>query len=110
MECLPAHSERNHESNAEGFLDPKPETRNPKLQKEPGRLVGSTFIPNRIFRGKVVEILRDAPKGLTLDHIGREVCLDWEKRVHQKWLSELLSKLMKDAFVQRDESRYRLRE
>ncbi|MEK7590718.1 MAG: hypothetical protein AAB489_00735 [Patescibacteria group bacterium] len=92
------------------FLDPKPETRNPKLQKEPGRLVGSTFIPNRIFRGKVVEILRDAPKGLTLDHIGREVCLDWEKRVHQKWLSELLSKLMKDAFVQRDESRYRLRE
>jgi adenine-specific DNA glycosylase len=33
-------------------------------QKEPGRLVGSVFVPNRIFRGRIVEALRDAHRGL----------------------------------------------
>lgn len=80
------------------------------LKKEPGRFVGQKFVPNRIFRGKVVDALRDAPEGYTLDTLGREVCIDWEERVHQKWFSELLSKLVRDALVQKVESRYSLRE
>src|SRR5690606_36973910 len=40
-------------------------------KKEPGRLVGSTFVPNRIFRGRIVEALRDEPVGLSLASLGR---------------------------------------
>src|SRR3989344_5775040 len=41
------------------------------LKREPGRMVGSKFIPNRIFRGKIIEELRDAAQGLLPSEIGR---------------------------------------
>lgn len=68
-----------------------------KKKTEPGRTVGSTFIPNRIFRGKVIEQLRDQ-SGMTLDQIGREVCLDWSAD-HVDWLQGIVDALKKDHLV-----------
>lgn len=67
--------------------------------KEPGRTVGSTFIPNRIFRGKIVEELRDAEHGLKLKEIGQRICIDWSDAAHGKWLEELLQKLVQDQLL-----------
>ncbi|OGJ57580.1 hypothetical protein A3H22_00910 [Candidatus Peribacteria bacterium RIFCSPLOWO2_12_FULL_55_15] len=36
------------------------------------QLLFPRFLPNRIFRGKVIDLLRDHPRGLTLAGIGRE--------------------------------------
>jgi A/G-specific adenine glycosylase len=77
-------------------------------KKEPGRCVGSTFIPNRIFRGKIVEELRDAVLPLRSDEIGSRVCIDWSPAKHRKWMEELLSKLEKDSLIVRKDSAYAL--
>src|SRR3989344_5480798 len=61
-------------------------------RREPGRFVGTTYIPNRIFRGKIVEELRDVRKGLPLAELGRRVCLDWKPSEHRKWLKGILLK------------------
>ncbi len=96
-----------------GFGKIKNGTRNPQLvthnrKPEPGRLVGSTFIPNRIFRGRVIEALRDAPRGLTLHDIGRRIALDWNPEEHHEWLSQILKKLQEEKFLELRRMRYSL--
>jgi A/G-specific adenine glycosylase len=76
-----------------------------KLKKEPGRFVGSTYIPNRIFRGKIVEALRDAEKPMSAEEIGAQVCIDWAPE-HKEWLQGLVDKLVKDALIARKERGY----
>ena len=77
-------------------------------KKEPGRLVGTKYIPNRIFRGKVIEELRDAPQGLPLETIGRRICLDWSPRAHRKWLKDILRKLQSDRLLVAKQGKYTL--
>ncbi len=76
-----------------------------KPSTEPGRLVGSRFIPNRIFRGKVIEELRDAERGLSLEELGTNVCLDWSQE-HHDWLQQLLKGLVKDQLIAKNRQRY----
>lgn len=77
--------------------------------REPGRQVGGRFVPNRIFRGKVVDLLRDHPSGLTLRNIGREVCIDWEgKSPIMTWMKKLLNGLQEDGMVERRQQKYLL--
>ena len=67
---------------------------------EPGRMVGSRFIPNRIFRGKIVEALRDSKKGMTLEEIGKEICIDWCGEEKQcSWLQDCVLALQRDQLV-----------
>ncbi|MBI1934548.1 hypothetical protein HYS30_02670, partial [Candidatus Peregrinibacteria bacterium] len=67
-------------------------------QREPGRQVGGRFVPNRIFRGKVIDLLRDHPQGLMLEAIGRQICLDWSQE-HREWLQGILTNLQKDSLL-----------
>jgi A/G-specific adenine glycosylase len=78
--------------------------------KESGRFVGAKFIPNRIFRGRIVEQLRDAHTGLTVDQIGPLIAIDWMPEEHRLWLQELLEKLVMDRMIQKNGKRYRLAE
>jgi A/G-specific adenine glycosylase len=68
-------------------------------KQEPGRLVGSTFVPNRIFRGRIVEALRDAQDGLTAEEIGRMIAVDYSRREHDEWLRGVIQSLIKDKMV-----------
>ncbi len=89
---------------------PKFDLRNPKSQSsEPGREMGGRFIPNRIFRGRIVEALRDAQRGMTFDKIGQEICIDWSKD-HELWLKNMITKLVQDGFVAERDSVYQLRD
>lgn len=68
---------------------------------EPGRTEGSKFVPNRIFRGRIVEALRDAKGGMTLDAIGREICMDWNPKEHDAWLKGIVEKLVSEEMIRR---------
>lgn len=82
------------------FKEPKKSIASTSQQrKEPGRYVGSTYIPNRIFRGKVVEQLRDSESGMSLEQIGKNVCIDWNPDDHTEWLRCLCEALKKDNVV-----------
>lgn len=87
---------------------PTPDSQRPTPNPEPGRLVGSRFIPNRIFRGKVIEELRDAPTGLPLATIGKNVCIDWSPKAHRKWLQGIVEQLAEERMLQMQKGRYRL--
>lgn len=73
-----------------------------KKRREPGRFVGSKFIPNRIFRGKIIEELRDNPSGLSHAEIGRRICIDWDPSEHTEWLESLILALTKDNLIERN--------
>lgn len=83
-------------------------TQNSKLIQEPGRFVGSRFIPNRIFRGRIIEALRDASTGRTLREIGRHICMDWDAEEHKDWLLSLINKLMQEGLIEQRRSHYML--
>ncbi|MEK7137471.1 MAG: hypothetical protein AAB853_04270, partial [Patescibacteria group bacterium] len=78
-------------------------------KKEPGRFVGAKFIPNRIFRGKIVEELRDAERGLGFSELGKRVCLDWKRSEHERWLKEILVRLRKDQLIETRKNVYILK-
>lgn len=71
-----------------------------RKRQEPGRVIGGKFTPNRIVRGRIVEALRDAPKGMTLEELGSHVAIDWNVQMHRPWLRAIVEKLMKDRMVQ----------
>ena len=87
---------------------PKIKPKKKSVRKEPGRMVGSRHIPNRIFRGKIIEELRDAERGLSIHEIGRRVCIDWEPEEHSEWLQNLLLKLKKDALIEKSGKKFML--
>lgn len=68
------------------------------IKKEPGREIAGKFVPNRIIRGRVVDALRDHPK-LSLDQIGKRVCVDWTMGDHSAWLEILIGGLLRDGIV-----------
>ena len=67
-------------------------------KKEPGRFEGARYVPNRIFRGRIVELLRDEERGLLLEDIGQRICNDWEDK-HKEWLKNLITKLVQDRMI-----------
>ncbi len=81
-----------------------------KKKSEPGRLVGSVFVPNRIFRGRIIDALREAHRGLTLEGIGSRISIDWNSSQHREWLQALLDQLIKESFIVKLQRKYKLSE
>lgn len=78
-----------------------------RLKREPGRSIAGVYVPNRIVRGKVVEVLRDAVEPLSLEKIGSHVCIDWAPE-HRPWLRDIVDKLVRDELLRREPSGYSL--
>lgn len=70
-----------------------------RSKREPGRMIASKYVPNRIIRGKVIEELRDTAQGLPLHEIGKRVCIDWQEKEHSVWLQGIINSLKKDHLV-----------
>ena len=79
------------------------------VKREPGRFVGAKYIPNRIFRGRIVDALRDHHDGLTLGDLGPLIAPDWAEE-HVEWLGGLLVKLVNDELIAEKSRRYFLQE
>ena len=77
-------------------------------KREPGRLIGRAYVPNRIVRGRIVEALRNEPVGLRMPEIGQRVCSDWSTKKHNDWLESLLQNLMRDQLLSKMRDRYSL--
>lgn len=77
-------------------------------KREPGRLVGTTFIPRRIFRGRIIEALRDHPQGLTVRSLGKAIAPDWNPEEHTAWLSQICEALTREGFIRKSGAVYRL--
>ncbi len=90
-------------------------------KREPGREVAGKFIPNRIFRGRIIDALREEKRGLTLPEIGKRITLDWpagqsSRRSegwsfadYREWLTGLLEKLTKDDLIEQDFKKWLLK-
>lgn len=78
-------------------------------KSEPGREVAGKFIPNRIFRGRIVDALREEKRGLTLEEIGSRIAIDWSFGNYREWLLGLLKKLGKDQLVEKKAHKWLLK-
>ena len=78
-----------------------------RLKKEPGRYVGAKYIPNRIFRGRIVEVLRDHPEGLKIGEIAKWISPDHGKEP-KGWLEELIKKLEQEKMIRKKGLAYAL--
>lgn len=76
--------------------------------KEPGRIIAGKFVPRRISRGKILELLRDQPRGLPINVIGQHVALDWNPQEHFLWLEKILKQLTKDNLINKRRTIYSL--
>ncbi len=66
---------------------------------EPGVVEQGKFIPNRIFRGRIVEFVRkNEMKELSLTTLGNAIKEDYTKK-DEPWLRELCEKLKRDKLV-----------
>lgn len=83
--------------------------RSKRKKAEPGRMMAGKLIPNRIFRGRIVETLRDAKKALDVERIGELAIADWPVEQPREWLVTLLEKLAKDGLIEKTvKKQYRL--
>ena len=78
-------------------------------RREPGRVICGKRVPNRITRGRIVEALRDARFGLSLDEIGVRVCGDWPRAAHTEWMEGVLRGLCRDGILTERGGMYALR-
>lgn len=87
------------------WIAPKRGSAKEKLKKEPGRYVGTKYIPNRIFRGRIVEALRDHPKGLKIGEIAKWISPDHGQEP-KGWLEVLIKKLIQDGMLKKRGQKY----
>lgn len=72
-----------------------------RKRSEPGRVISGRFTPNRIVRGRIVEALRDRPKGLSAAVLGRHVASDWNPAEHRAWLGGIVDRLVQEGLLRR---------
>ena len=65
---------------------------------EPGRVEEGKHIPNRIFRGRIVEFVRKNAGVMLIDELGRTVKEDYSVK-DREWLLGLCEKLSKDKLI-----------
>jgi A/G-specific adenine glycosylase len=80
-----------------------------KRATEPGRTVDGKFIPNRIFRGRIIEELRDAQQGIDFVTLGQRICSDWNQKAHRTWLEGVITKLQTDELIEERRKKYVLK-
>lgn len=75
----------------------------PSLRKQEPMRDG---IPNRLYRGRIIETLRQHPEGKKLpsDVVGRTIHPEYTTK-HRRWLDSLLTALVKDGLIKRSGGR-----
>ncbi len=76
-------------------------------KKEPGRMEDGRRVPRRIFRGRIVEVLRD--ESLCADMIGARIKKDWNADEDGPWLEDILDVLCREKIITMHNNIWRLR-
>ncbi len=87
------------------FPDPSDFTK-PK-NREVGREENGKHVPRRIFRGRIIELLRERRCDLT--QIGVTIKSDWNDISDKKWLKEILDNLEKEGMIERIRQKWKLK-
>ena len=69
-------------------------TAEPATKKE--RLVRG--IPNRAYRGRIIEALRSSTQGIHVAEVGKKILEGFTKR-HERWLVTLVTGLERDGLI-----------
>lgn len=54
--------------------------------------------PNRIYRGRIIEVLRDSRRGLRVEDLGKRIREGFSKR-NERWLTSLVNDLERDGLI-----------
>jgi A/G-specific adenine glycosylase len=82
--------------------------RTKKVNKiEPGIDIDGRFVPRRILRGSVIEVLRHSKGWVTIDRVLEKMALS--ELSNGEWFDALLSGLARDGLIERSGSKMRLK-
>lgn len=84
---------------------PRDVARNKK--KEPGRAENGRHVPRRIYRGRIVEILRAA--AASSEEIGKKIKGDWHAQNDRQWLAGILEKLAREDMIEQKNGTWMLK-
>ncbi len=76
-------------------------------KKEPGRTENGVHVPRRIYRGRIIDVLRNG--ALDINDIGQRIKKDWDMAKDRIWLEELLRVLRKEKMITVHNDVWRLR-
>lgn len=76
-------------------------------RREPGRAECGTHVPRRIYRGRIVDALRD--HALAADVLGQRIKADWDAHADGAWLAEILATLRAEGMIVRRGDTWQLR-
>ena len=76
-------------------------------KKEPGRTENGKHVPRRIYRGRIVEVLRKG--SVSPGMIGKKIKSDWHARSDREWLAEILEKLAQEGMIEYANGTWRLK-
>jgi A/G-specific adenine glycosylase len=79
------------------FSFPNPQDEKKTARKEIGRSECDKHVPRRIFRGRIVEFLRQ--RNGTVNDIGQAIKKDWHEANDHEWCKNVLEGLKKDQMV-----------
>lgn len=92
---------------ARSALRPPSPNPNPNPKREPGRFELGRFVPNRIYRGRIVDLLRTHHRGLPPATIGARVKRDW-RTSDRRWLHMILQALIDEGLLTKRRRSYAL--
>ncbi len=79
-----------------------------QIKTEPTRMECGVQIPRRIYRGRIVDVLRDVPQGLSRDTLGVRIKQDYRSAIDGVWLDNILKTLASEGIVTVQSARWRL--
>ncbi len=66
--------------------------------------------PNRIYRGRIIEALRNRPNGIPSEDLGDLIDTQWKGKKEEKvWLEKIIQRLVKDHLIEMKKDRVRLK-
>ncbi len=87
------------------FLTGKVKTPKAMIKKSHETIHRNKKYPDRIYRGRILKLVREAPHGKSIAQIGSAVDPTFDPKLDPPWLENMISRLVKDQMLARQGSK-----
>lgn len=60
--------------------------------------------PDRIYRGRILKLVREQTKGISLKNVGPKIDPDFTASLDEKWVEDMIERLIKDGFLRKQKT------
>lgn len=93
---------------ASDFLHDRVSIPKQSIQTAKERIHRNKKYPDRIYRGRILKVIREAPRTLAIEKIGPKIDASFDPDQDTQWLQEIFNRLERDQMVTRKNGKYQL--